>query len=57
MLLGIPNRRQEGGGFAVIAAKVAVTKPTGNISLEGLLPGIFPVLSIELYGFMFSQLC
>lgn len=57
MLLGIPNRRQEGGGFAVIAAKMAVGRPTEYIFLERLLPGIFPVLSTELYGFMFSQLC
>lgn len=57
MLLKIPKARQKGGDFAVIVTKMSVTGITKNISLEGLLPVVFPVLSITLYGFMFSQLC
>lgn len=61
MLLRIPNRRQKGGGFAVIAIviaiKMVVTISTENISLEEFLPGVFPILSPELYGLIFSQLC
>lgn len=36
---------------------MAVTRPAESVSVEGLLPGVFPVLSIELYGFMLSQPC
>lgn len=57
MSLRIPKARQKGGDFAAIVANMAVTRIIDNISLEGLLPGVFPVLSITLYVFMFSQLC
>lgn len=57
MLLRIPKVTQKGRDFFVIIAQVAVSRVTENTSLEGLLPGVFPALSITLYGFMFSQLC
>lgn len=57
MSLRIPKVTQKGGDFVVIIAQVAVPRVTENTSLEGLLPGVFPALSITLYGFMFSQLC
>jgi len=54
MLLRISKVRQKGGDFAIIVA--TVTRITENISLEGLMPGVYPVLSIKLYSYVFTAM-
>lgn len=49
MLLRIPKVRHKEEDFDVIVAKIAVTRIIENISLEGLLLGVFPALSVTLY--------